>query len=85
MEIGMIEFNREYRGNAMVIKSKMPGKIIDIKVKAGDGVKKGDLIMVMEAMKMKNPIPTPAEGTVKEITVGVGDRVNPGDVLAVIE
>lgn len=69
----------------MDIKSKMPGKIMEVKVKAGDAVKKGDMVIIMEAMKMKNPIPAPQDGTVKEIKVEAGARVNPGDVLAVIE
>ena len=69
----------------MEIKSKMPGKIIELKVKVGDTVKKGDLLMVMEAMKMKNPIPSPADGAVKELRVAVDSRVNPGDIMAVVE
>lgn len=69
----------------MDIKSKMPGKILELKVKAGDVVKRGDLVAVMEAMKMKNPIPTPTDGTVKEVKVEVNGRVNAGDVLMTIE
>lgn len=69
----------------MDIKSKMPGKIIELKIKVGDAVKKGDLLMVIEAMKMKNPILAPADSTIKELKVEVGSRVNPGDVMAVVE
>lgn len=68
----------------MEIKAKMPGKIIEVKVSVGAAVNKGDVVLVMEAMKMKNPIPTPEAGAVKEIKVAVGDRVTAGAVLAVI-
>lgn len=69
----------------MDIKAKMPGKIIELKVKAGDAVKKGDLLLVMEAMKMKNPVPAPSDGTVKEVKIEIGGRVNAGQVMLVIE
>lgn len=69
----------------MELKAKMPGKIEEIKVKVGDAVNKGDVVLIMEAMKMKNPMPTPEAGSVKEIKVAAGDRVNAGDVLVVIE
>ncbi len=69
----------------MDIKAKMPGKIDEIKVGVGDAVNKGDVVLVMEAMKMKNPMPAAEAGTVKEIKVAAGDRVNAGDVLVVIE
>jgi len=69
----------------MDITSKMPGKMVEIKVNVGDSVKKGDVVAIMEAMKMKNPMPSPQEGTVKEIKVAAGDRVNAGGVIMVIE
>ena len=69
----------------MDIKSKMPGKILELKVKTGDAVKRGDILAVMEAMKMKNPIPCPADGTVKDVKVEVNSRVNAGDILVVVE
>ncbi len=69
----------------MDIKSKMPGKILELKVKAGDAVKRGDILAVMEAMKMKNPIPSPQDGTVKEVKVEVNGRVNAGDVIIIVE
>lgn len=69
----------------MDIKAKMPGKVIELKVKVGDAVKKGDLLLVMEAMKMKNPVPTPTDGTVKAVNVENGGRVNAGQVLVVVE
>jgi len=69
----------------MEVKSKMPGKILEIKVNEGDSVKKGDVIAVIEAMKMKNPVPSPADGTVKEVKLAAGDRVNAGGLIMVIE
>jgi len=69
----------------MEIKSRMPGKVIEYKVKVGDTVKKGDIVAVMEAMKMKNPVPSPQDGVVKEIKAGLNERINPGNVIMVIE
>lgn len=69
----------------MEIKSRMPGKVIEYKVKAGDPVKKGDVVAVMEAMKMKNPIPSPVDGIVKDIRANLNERINPGSIIMVIE
>lgn len=69
----------------MDIKSKMPGKIMEVKCKVGDTVKKGTVLLIMEAMKMKNPIPAPVDGVIKEVKTDVNARVNPGDVMIVIE
>jgi len=69
----------------MEVKSRVPGKIVELKVKVGDSVKMKDVVAVMEAMKMKQPIPAPLDGTVKEIRVNVGDRVDPGNVILIIE
>lgn len=69
----------------MEIKAKMPGKVEEIYVKVGDTVEKRQKVMVCEAMKMKNPIPSPCDGTVTEIRVVAGARINAGEVLMVIE
>jgi biotin carboxyl carrier protein len=69
----------------MEIKSRMPGKVETVNVKVGDAVKQGDVLLVLEAMKMKTPIPTPQNGTVKELKVEPGARVNAGAVLVVLE
>ena len=66
------------------INSPMPGKIVKVLVKVGDKVKKGDNIVILEAMKMQNEIPTMVAGTVKSISVSAGQGVKPGEVLAVI-
>lgn len=69
---------------AETVCAPMPGKIMSIKVKAGQAVKEGDLILTLEAMKMENEIFCSASGTVKEIRVNEGAAVNAGDVLVVI-
>ncbi len=66
------------------VSAPMPGKILDIKVSVGEQVKKGQVLMILEAMKMENEIVAPKDGTVKEIKVNVGDTVNRGDPLIVI-
>ncbi len=62
----------------------MQGLIVDVKVKAGEKVKAGDEIIILEAMKMENPIVAPCDGVINEIKVSKGDKVNTDDVLAVL-
>jgi biotin carboxyl carrier protein len=59
----------------------MPGTILDIKVAVGASVKKGDVLCVLEAMKMENDIPAPKDGTVTAIKVSKGASVQAGDAL----
>jgi len=66
------------------ITAPMPGVIIRYDVKVGDNVKVGDTIVVLEAMKMDNTIPSPASGRVKAIYHNSGDHVNRNDPLAII-
>jgi pyruvate carboxylase subunit B len=68
-----------------VITPPMPGRIVDVKVKEGDTVKSGDLLLVLEAMKMQNEIRAQADGVVKSILVSSGDSVELDDVLIVID
>lgn len=63
------------------LKSGMPGKIIQIKVKEGDSVQEGDPLLVMEAMKMENELRAPSEAKIKKIHVSGGDAVEKGTVL----
>lgn len=67
------------------VSAQIAGKILSIKVKVGDSVARGDVLMTLEAMKMENEIKAPADGTVKEIPVSEGSRVAEGETLAVIE
>ena len=72
------------QGNIKV-NSPMPGKILSVKVNNGDKVKKGDVIMLLEAMKMENEIVASEDGVVASINVSVGSEVEAGDVLATLE
>jgi biotin carboxyl carrier protein len=67
-----------------VIACPMPGKIVAIEVKPGQAVKDGDVIVVLEAMKMENEIVCGRAGKVKEIAVSENASVNTGDILAII-
>jgi glutaconyl-CoA decarboxylase len=67
------------------IEVPITGKIISVNVKAGDAVNEGDVICVLESMKMENPILTPVNGTVTEVHVIEDQVVKPGEVIAVIE
>ena len=66
------------------VKAPMPGTILAVKKNVGDAVKAGDVIVVLEAMKMENDIVAPCDGTVKSINAPKGSTVNTDDVLAVI-
>ena len=66
------------------VTAPMPGNINDIKVSVGQQVKKGDTMVVLEAMKMENDIPAPADGVVASINVNKGDSVDSGAVIATL-
>lgn len=67
------------------IEVPITGKLVEIKVKAGDQVGEGDIICILESMKMENPILSPVSGTVKEIRVSAGQVVKAGEVITIIE
>ena len=67
------------------VKSPLPGVINDIKVKVGDSVTAGSVVVILEAMKMENNINAPKDGVVKSILVNKGDSVSEGTDLLVIE
>ena len=69
---------------ANAIKAPMPGNIIKVNVKAGDAVKKGDVLCVLEAMKMENDIMAPADGTVASVGVTAGQSVQTDAVLVTL-
>ncbi len=66
------------------VSAPMPGKVLKVAVSVGAAVNAGDLLVVLEAMKMENEIQAPSAGTVKEIKVSDGSPVNTGDVLVVL-
>jgi biotin carboxyl carrier protein len=66
---------------AQTIKAPMPGTILKVNVSNGQAVKKGDVLMVLEAMKMENEILAPNDGTVSSVNVAQGATVESGSVL----
>lgn len=64
------------------VSAPMPGKILGVKANVGQAVKKGDVVLILEAMKMENEVVAPSDGTIASINVAVGDSVESGDILA---
>jgi biotin carboxyl carrier protein len=67
------------------VTAPMPGTILQIKKGGGETVKKGETIMILEAMKMENEIIAPRDGVIAQITTAKGASVSTGDVLAVLQ
>ncbi len=72
-------------GEGEKVSAPMPGTVLDVKVSSGDSVSKGQVIMVLEAMKMENDIVAPCDGKVTSVLAKKGDTVNSGDTLATIQ
>lgn len=68
-----------------LIKAPMPGGIVDIKVQAGAAVKKCEVLIILEAMKMENEITAPRDGIVAQIIVAKGASVSTGDILLALQ
>ncbi len=66
------------------VTAPMPGKVLSISANPGTAVKKGDTIMVFEAMKMENSVVAPEDGTVASVAFGVGDSFEAGAVIATL-
>ena len=66
------------------ITSPMPGNILSVKISVGQTVKAGDVLFILEAMKMENEIVAPHDGALKQVLVTKGAKVNTDDVLAVM-
>lgn len=66
------------------VSAPMPGKILAVKSNPGQAVKRGQVLLILEAMKMENEIVAPEDGTVASINVAVGDMVEPGATLATL-
>ena len=69
---------------AVKVVAPMPGKILGVKVSAGQTVKKGDVVVILEAMKMENEIVAPQDGTIASINVSTGQSVESGEVIATL-
>lgn len=69
------------KGGGKALVAPMPGMVIDVVVKAGDPVKAGDVVVILEAMKMENGLEAPADGVVAEVCVKAGDAVTKDAVL----
>ena len=67
------------------IQAPMPGKILTIKTEVGKPIKKGEVVLVLEAMKMENEIYSSTDGVVASVNVAAGDMVESGDVLITID
>ena len=70
---------------SITVTAPMPGKILAVKASVGQAVKKGDVVLILEAMKMENNLSTPVSGKVKRIFVNEGDAVPAGSVMMEIE
>jgi len=68
-----------------MIKAPLPGNMWKVKTSAGQKVKKGDVLFIIEAMKMENEIFAPCDGTVDSVSVSEGAAVSTGDLLCVIK
>ena len=73
------------KNNPGIIKALIPGVVAEVDTQVGTAVKKGDTLMILEAMKMLNRIKAPQDGTVKGISVAAGEKVTKGQVLIEIE
>ena len=71
-------------GGAMEVHAMIPGRVVAVAVAAGDTVKRGEQLLVVEAMKMQNDVPSPADAVVARVSVSPGDTVELGDLLVVL-
>ena len=69
-------------GSGTAVKAPMPGTILKVNVTAGQSVKAGDIMFILEAMKMENEIVAPSDGTVSQVVAAKGSSVATDDVLA---
>ena len=63
------------------LKAPMPGLVLDIEVREGEQVKKGDALLILEAMKMENVIKSPSDGVIKKIAVNKGEAVEKNQLI----
>ena len=77
--------SRQAQANSGTLKAPMDGAIVDVRVQAGDCVSKGQLLLVLEAMKMEHPLKAGMDGVIKDVQVIAGDQVRNRQVLLEIE
>ncbi len=70
---------------AYTVKSEMPGKVVDVKVTVDEEVKEGDVLLILESMKMQNEIKSPKDGKVIEVFINAGDTIEADTKLVTIE
>jgi biotin carboxyl carrier protein len=73
-----------HAGGEAMVRAPMPGLVVGIPLEVGTNVARGEAVIMLEAMKMENDLPSPIAGTIKEVRVSKGQTVNQGDVLVVI-
>ncbi len=78
-------FSATQNSNKGVISASMPGKVALLRVKTGDSVNMGDVLLVLESMKMETEVVSPVAGTVKEVRISEGSAVNLGEVMVLID
>lgn len=76
--------NSSYQGSEYMLKSPMPGLIVSVMVQDGQEVKEGDVLVVLESMKMQNQLKSPINGVVSRLRVQAGDNVEQRQVLLVV-
>ncbi len=77
--------SRIARRTTIEVRPPMPGRVVRIAVRAGERVRKGQTLLVLEAMKMQNEIPAPGDGIVRDVTVTEGETISVDQILAAIE
>ena len=80
-----LQQNPAAAGPGTAVKAPMPGMILSVNVTAGQQVAAGDILLILEAMKMENEILAPAAGKVTSVTAAQGASVNTGDILVTLE
>ena len=79
-----IEATPTASGDGTPVKAALPGVVLKVQVAVGDTVSEGDVLLVVEAMKMETEIKSPVSGTVNSVQVELGDKVKTGDTLVTI-